>query len=138
VLVWGASSSGQLNIPPEATNVIAIAAGTVHTLALRANGTVVAWGIGFNGEEVVPASATNVVAITAADRSSLAVRADGATVGWGAGPVAVPDSAYVLNVNPFLSGAVGTTFGSYPVTYSVTNQLGISSAVTRTVVVTDL
>ncbi|MFN5367720.1 MAG: RCC1-like domain-containing protein [Roseiflexaceae bacterium] len=31
-------------MPPEATAVVAIVAGGQHTLALRADGTVVAWG----------------------------------------------------------------------------------------------
>jgi hypothetical protein len=137
VLVWGANSFEQLNIPPEATNVIAIAAAGLHTLALRADGTVVAWGNNVQGEAIVPATATNVIAITTSDFSSMALRADGTTVGWGSGPVVVPDSAYVLNISPAVSGAVDTAFGSYPVTYSVTNEVGISTAITRTVVVTD-
>src|ERR1041385_8905151 len=43
-LAWGSNSYGQTNVPPEATNVLALAGGDFHCLALRADGTVVRWG----------------------------------------------------------------------------------------------
>jgi hypothetical protein len=67
------------------TNVVAIAAGGYHSLALRANGTVVAWGHDGYGQKDVPLGLTNVVAIAAGQFHSLALQANGVVVGWGEG-----------------------------------------------------
>ena len=79
VVAWGTNSSGQLNIPLEATNVVAVAAGWSNSMALRMDGTVVCWGSITN----VPAEATNVIAIAAGAAHCVALRADGTVVGWG-------------------------------------------------------
>ena len=74
----------------------AIAAGEHHSLALRADGTVVGWGGNLVEPIVPPDDATNVVAIAAGAYHSLALRADGTVVGWGretCGEVTVPASA---------------------------------------------
>jgi hypothetical protein len=89
VAVWGDNSFGQTNLPPGLSNVIAIAAGGNHSLALKTNGTVVAWGENtdangaFAGQSVVPAGLSNVVAIAAGEFHSLAVKSDGTIVTWG-------------------------------------------------------
>jgi len=76
-------------VPGGLSNVVAVAAGGNHSLALRADGTVVAWGenndaLGnFAGQSVVPAELTNAVAIAAGEYHSLALRADGTVVAWG-------------------------------------------------------
>ena len=41
---WGISAFGVFAIPATVTNVIAISAGSLHGLALRADGSVIAWG----------------------------------------------------------------------------------------------
>ena len=69
--------------------MVAVAAGGNHSLALRADGTVVAWGDNtdaqgnFAGESVVPLGLTNVVALAAGDYHSLAACADGTVAAWG-------------------------------------------------------
>ncbi len=63
VVAWGLNSSGQTNVPPALTNVVAIAGGGAHSLALQANGKVVAWGYDVYGQTDVPAGLSNVVAI---------------------------------------------------------------------------
>jgi alpha-tubulin suppressor-like RCC1 family protein len=66
------------------SNVVAIAAGDSHSLALKADGTVVGWGANGRGQTTIPASATNnVVAIAAGLAHSLALKADGTLVVWG-------------------------------------------------------
>ena len=100
MLAWGAGTNGsgsssdygQAMVPVGLSNVVAIAAGTYHSLALRANGTVVAWGAGIingdpphRGQSVVPAGLTNVVAIAGNSDYSFALRRDGAVVVWGGG-----------------------------------------------------
>ena len=60
-------------MPPGLTNVVAIAAGAAHSLALRADGTVIAWGSANYGQTNVPAGLANVVAIAAAGTYSIAI-----------------------------------------------------------------
>lgn len=78
IAAWGDSSAGQATIPRGLTNVVAMASGEYHNLALRTDGTVVGWPE-FNG----PADLTNVVAIAAGQAHSLALRADGTVTAWG-------------------------------------------------------
>jgi hypothetical protein len=70
-------------VAAEATNVIAVAAGGDHSLALRDDGTVIAWGNNDYGQVTVPADATRIVAIGGGGNHSLALRDDGTVIGWG-------------------------------------------------------
>lgn len=82
------------NIPAGLSNVIAIAAGDYHSLALTADGRVVSWGY-YQPKSLwyppyptsyatnVPTTLSNVVAIAAGGGQSLAVKADGRVVAWG-------------------------------------------------------
>jgi alpha-tubulin suppressor-like RCC1 family protein len=107
VWAWGANSDGQLGQPvsyepnpmpaqvPDLTDVVAIAADRLHTLALRADGTVWAWGNNSRGElgrppnfEPNPTPAqvpelTGAVAISAGLTHALALRSDGTVWAWG-------------------------------------------------------
>jgi len=60
-----------------------IAAGANHTLALKADGTVVAWGYNDSGQINVPSGLIDVVAIEAKGEKNIALKADGAMVIWG-------------------------------------------------------
>jgi murein DD-endopeptidase MepM/ murein hydrolase activator NlpD len=60
--------------------VVAVSAGWSHSLALRADGTVVAWGGNDFGKSTVPAGLTNVVAIAGAPSQSWVLRADGTVI----------------------------------------------------------
>lgn len=83
VVAWGWSSYEILNAPPTVTNVVALSAGKVHSLALRADGTVVAWGYNAYGECDVPPGLGDTIAVAAGNSHSLALKADGTVVGWG-------------------------------------------------------
>jgi alpha-tubulin suppressor-like RCC1 family protein len=83
VVTWGYDSGGENNVPSGLSNVIAIAAGAFHNLALKSDGTVVAWGHNSFGEASVPAGLSNVIAIGAAGDASLALKFDGTVVAWG-------------------------------------------------------
>ena len=83
LIAWGPSSWGQTNVPTDLTNVVAMAAGDGHVLALRADGTVVAWGQNDYGQAIVPSDATNVYAVAAGSTHSLALRGDGTVRFWG-------------------------------------------------------
>ncbi|MEK6749011.1 MAG: hypothetical protein AABY83_07365 [Pseudomonadota bacterium] len=119
VMAWGANDKGQLGVIRSTasemfktqpapviddqgynlTTVVAVAAGGAHSIALLANGTVVAWGENTFGQlgdgtnltrsipQAVMVSAdeqlVSVVAIAAGDDFSLALVADGTLYGWG-------------------------------------------------------
>ena len=96
ILAWGDDSAGQLDLPIGTTDIVALAAGEDHTLALRRNGTVVAWGDNSLGQNDVPPSLSNVVALAAGGSHSLALRANGMVIAWGdnsRGQTTVPPSA---------------------------------------------
>jgi alpha-tubulin suppressor-like RCC1 family protein len=93
VIGRGDNSHSQLIPPPGLTNAVSVAAGSWHSLALKADGTVVAWGgrdrwsqggwrASRNGTEV-PQGLSNVVAIAAGEDYSLALKADGTVIAWG-------------------------------------------------------
>ena len=72
------------------SNVVAIAAGIDHSVALTADKRVWTWGsnssgqLGRGGADAVPAPAfSNVVAIAAGDEFTLAVTSNGQVYGWG-------------------------------------------------------
>jgi len=83
VIGWGKNNSGEATIPANLTDVVAIAAGGAHSLALKGDGTVVAWGWNGYGQTDVPSDLTGVVAISAGREHSLALKSDGSVVGWG-------------------------------------------------------
>ena len=83
VVVWGNNDFGETNVPANLNNVVAVAAGDDHSLALRADGTVVAWGGNYFTQTNVPFGLSNVVAVAAGSFHSLALRADGTVVAWG-------------------------------------------------------
>ena len=93
---WGDNFEGQTTVPATATGVVAIAAGYVHGLALRADGTVIGWGQNGYGQAAAPATATGVVAVAGGNSFSLVLRADGTVIAWGLnndGQTAVPATA---------------------------------------------
>jgi RHS repeat-associated protein len=107
VWTWGDNSQGQLAITNTSvnfkrptlvngiSNIVAISAGAVHSLALQSDGTVWAWGhnrygqIGGNTNIVVNPRPTivknisGVVSLTAGGFSSMAQLANGAVATWG-------------------------------------------------------
>lgn len=107
VKVWGDNTYGQLGdgtnltrtSPNDVnngnvTNIVAVAAGGNHSLALRADGTVWAWGRNDFGQvgnasfsnafsPVQVQGLTNITAIAAGGNHSLALKADGTVWAWG-------------------------------------------------------
>src|SRR5207245_1564094 len=57
VAAWGDNSYGQASVPAGLTNVVAVAAASYGSVALKADGTLVAWGYW-----ALPAGLTNIVA----------------------------------------------------------------------------
>jgi hypothetical protein len=83
VMAWGASGDGQWNIPAYLTNVVGIAAGVYHSLALKGDGTVAGWSQNDFGQDNPPAGLSNVTAIAAGWGTSLALKQDGTLEQWG-------------------------------------------------------
>ncbi len=89
VIAWGDNTYGETNVPLGLSNVISVAAGSSHSVALRSDGTVTvwgataSWGTNFYGVLDVPSSVTNVVAIATGLGHILALRNDGTVVAWG-------------------------------------------------------
>lgn len=108
VVAWGSNTLGQTNMPPDLTNVVAIAAGSVHSVALMSDGTARAWGGSNHGETNVPPGLSNVVAIAAAGfyannyGYSLALKGDSTVTGWGS-----------VSLPPGLSNIVAVAAGAY-------------------------
>lgn len=80
---WGQNDKEQASPPKDLTDVIAIAAGLEHNLALKADGTVVAWGANAFGEGTVPPGLKDVTAIAVGEQHSLALKTDGSLTVWG-------------------------------------------------------
>jgi hypothetical protein len=123
VTSWGDNVNGQRNLPPNLKNVIALAAGYYHSLALNGNGTVDAWGAGTTnnpsdgtdfGQSIPPPGLTNAVAIGAGAYHSVALKRDGTVAAWGAGLTNDTNSSYQLGqciVPPGLSNVTAISVG---------------------------
>ncbi|MBP1991628.1 RCC1 domain-containing protein [Paenibacillus eucommiae] len=85
---------------------VRIAAGEQHSLALKADGTVVAWGGNINGQATVPVGLSGVISIAAGWNHSLALKADGTVVAWGNN-----DDSGQTTVPSGLSGVVSIAAG---------------------------
>jgi alpha-tubulin suppressor-like RCC1 family protein len=107
VAVWGYSGSIFSNVPPDLTNVIAVAAGQNYFLTLKSDGSVVAWGgTSSYGQTNVPAMLTNVISIDAFNLHSLALTSEGKVIAWGL------NSYGQTNVPANLSNVVAVAAGS--------------------------
>jgi hypothetical protein len=111
VVAWGAGKTstttpnyGQCIVPADLTNAIGLAAGYVHSLALKADGQMVAWG---SYDTNLPA-ATNAAAIAAGHCSShsLVLEGDGTVVVGG-------NTGYGLPGIPASSNLVAVAGGFY-------------------------
>jgi len=90
-------------VPSGISNVVAIASGGQHCLALKSDGTVLSWG----NLTIVPPLVTNVVAIAAGAEHSVAMKADGTVVAWDA------NWAEQTDIPPGLSNVVAIAAGYY-------------------------
>jgi hypothetical protein len=106
VVVWGANWNGETNVPPTATDVVAIAVSESSLMALRNNGSVIVWGSNNYNQTNVPPRATNVAAIAAGAYHCLALRRDGSVIAWGA------NDQGQTNLPPELSNVVAIAAGA--------------------------
>ncbi|MCS7048681.1 MAG: hypothetical protein NZ483_05235 [Verrucomicrobiae bacterium] len=85
VVAWGRNDQGQLNIPADASNTVAISAGGPYSASLQADGRVLINGYAgpMFGDPTPPADATNLVAIAAGGAHFLGLTATGEVRAWG-------------------------------------------------------
>jgi hypothetical protein len=105
--VWGNTDYSHVaNYAAGLTNVIAIASGYYHMLALKEDGKVLAWSSSYD-QTNIPPYVSNAVAIAAGGFHNLGLKADGTVMCWGSGfynSTAVP---------PGLSNIVALAGGEY-------------------------
>jgi uncharacterized delta-60 repeat protein len=106
VFRWGSPGTG--TIPGALDNVVQVAAGYSHGLALLNNGTVAAWGSNSMGKLNVPAGLTDVVAIAAGETFSLALKSDGTVHAWGTNPYGPAGWSNPIASNVVAIDAVGS------------------------------
>jgi alpha-tubulin suppressor-like RCC1 family protein len=122
---WGGESVYNDATPPAGlTNVVAIAAGNSHTLAVKSDGTVIGWGFNDVGQATgVPTTnsqntaagqvtiggqiLSNVVSIAANSGYSMALKKDGTVITWGR----MVNNLYPATVPEGLSNVVAITAG---------------------------
>lgn len=104
VAAWG-QNNNQTNVPPNATNFMAIAAGSSHSIALQPGSQIVGWGNSIAGEILAPTEFTNCIAIAAGSSTSVGLRTNGTVLTWG------QSSFGRTNVPPDLTNAVAIAAG---------------------------
>ncbi len=144
---WGQNTRGNLGdstVTPykatpvkvkDLTNVIAISAGDLHSMALKSNGTVWTWGknaVGALGDgtlidKIIPIQIpglSNIIAISAGGDHSLALQSNGRIWAWGA------------NWDGMLGDST-TTYKTSPVqVYVLTNAIAISAGLFHSMALT--
>ena len=76
-------ANGQAVRFPNPTNVVSMAAGWRHALAISTGGSVIAWGDNSDGQATVPSGLDNVIDVAAGEAHSLALDSDGRIIAWG-------------------------------------------------------
>lgn len=86
LFVWGGANwEDPLDVPANLpSDLIALAGGERHFLALRANGEVLGYGDSGAGQIAIPKGLSGVTSIAAGGKNSLALKQDGTVVVWGA------------------------------------------------------
>jgi alpha-tubulin suppressor-like RCC1 family protein len=93
---------GEATVPVGLNNVVAVAVGYYHNLALKSDGTLAVWG---DYSWDVPSGLSNVVAVAAGSHHCMALKSDGTVVAWGS------DAYGQTNVPPGLSDVIGISAG---------------------------
>jgi alpha-tubulin suppressor-like RCC1 family protein len=82
-VIVGGTNSGQSLPPHGLSNLLSVAGGSLHSLALKPDGRVIAWGYNAQGQTNINAAATNIAAIACGWGHNLALRSNGTLVAWG-------------------------------------------------------
>lgn len=107
VIGRGLNQFGQVSIPSATTNAIAVESGRDFSVAIKANGSLVAWGNNSDGRATIPAGLGSVVSISSGTYHTLALKSDGSVVGWGF------NGSGILDVPAGLGDVVALAAGGY-------------------------
>ena len=99
VVAWGIDFEDELDVPQPNSGYVAISAGSGHSLAMKADGSIYGWGDDTYGQ-ASPIPNHGYVAVAAGDHNSLALRTDGSIFAWGESAngetnVPAPNSGFV-------------------------------------------
>jgi hypothetical protein len=84
IKIWGETNFYGLSyVPDDLTNIVALAAGYAHSLALCSDGTVIGWGNNTFGQCYAPIGLNDVTDIDAYCWHSIALRVNGTVDAWG-------------------------------------------------------
>ena len=130
MVAWGANGNGQSAVPAGLSGVVAVAAGNYHSLALKADGTVVAWGDNEYGQSATT-GLRGAVAVSDGHVHSLAVVAVPPTVSNlspASGPAA--GGGTVVITGSRFTRVSGVSFGSKPASaFTVDSDTQITATV---------
>ena len=101
--------SGAVVGPAGLANVVGIAAGEFHSLAIKSDGTVVAWGKSDGGECTPPTGLSGVSKVAAGSNYSLALKTDGTLVTWPAAEITNPIRSIPVNATQITGIAAGSS-----------------------------
>ena len=101
--------SGAVVGPAGLANVVGIAAGEFHSLAIKSDGTVVAWGKSDGGECTPPTGLSGVSKVAAGSNYSLALKTDGTLVIWPAAEITNPIRSIPVNATQITGIAAGSS-----------------------------
>lgn len=122
---WGDNTGGQIDVPAGLSNIVAVAGGDLHTIALRTNGKLVVWGSNSDGQKNIPPHLPSIVSIAAGASHNLAIGADGSLFAWGnnaAGQCDIPSSTNAPL--PVGSGGIDVIWPVSPVNQPVSVSAG--------------
>jgi hypothetical protein len=103
IVQWGSTANGQGPPPSGLTNVVSVSAACNHSLALKADGTVVQWGTDTN-LGTPPSGLTGVIAVSTGCYHGIALKNDGTIVEWGS-------TQYNQNPAPAVSNVMAISAG---------------------------
>ncbi len=92
VVAWGRNTEKQCSVPSLNSDFVAIAGGEAHSLALKADGSVVTWG---RNVGTLPSPNSGFVAIGGGDLHSAFLKSDGSTLGGPGGTSPLPNQNIV-------------------------------------------
>lgn len=108
VRAWGSTDAGRLDVPAGLMGVVQLDGGFGHTLARKADGTVLAWGENQFGQASVPPGLRGVIDISASRFHSVALRADGTVVAWGNCSSGQCDVSHLRDITAIAAGETQT------------------------------
>jgi hypothetical protein len=80
---WGDDNYGQVSGIPAGNDFDAVAAGGMHSVALKTDGSLIAWGYDGGGQVSGTPTGNNFEAIAAGGNHNVALKTDGSLVAWG-------------------------------------------------------